>query len=940
MRKRQLWVGAGTASIVAAAWSAARADVPAQLTEQGRLFDTSSDASAGTPVNGATNFVFTIYDAAAAGTPLWTEKQTIALDSGFFSAVLGESTPIPPATLVSAAQGGKTLYLGITVNDDAELSPRQPLLSVPYALVAGNAIGAITPTSVSVGGKEVINDAGVWVGPTAGLQGPAGATGATWPLRGTRRSDRADGTGGRERHQRDERRDGTDGPNGSGGTERRTTGPHGSARAGGTERWTDWTHRAGGTGRRDDVGGVSSAGAGSAAHGGDRQLLLAGELIQCRRGDELHGDLDRKRLHDGNAPGERVLHGRRRDAGSHGSAGLFDGRALAQPELRELPERLLVQRGDDGVHVQRDAKQRLQLWVQVRHADTHPWRRCCGCVLPGRGGLFLNSPSSRTDASDHAGHTRQMTWIARAAEGGLRDPNGARGGRVARRGFRPARRALLPLLLLASCGTDDTEVLPPTDGGPATACDAVCIDAGTGSTDSGAADGPALDGGGVVDASTSDSPDDGSPEETDASDTDASGLLSCPELATTNPWQDLTGAHTLADRGAILACAHVATLTAAQVAASAYFEPQIGAATNGYDLFVVQYVSEGTPGVARAVTALFYLPSGAATDLPIAAVDHPTSGLGPACGPTHDSAITDNIALPLAGRGYAVVATDYAGMGVDNGMTSYLIGDIEAANTLDATRALLRFHDAHFDAARLGTDFFVLGHSQGGHAALFTHAAFDSSIGIGLRLRGSVSFAPGWGDMRLIQSAFDSASAPDDPAATFTLMALYTEMTANAGPDAGTWLTPSAASALPAWLHDQCDPGLIATVEDRFAQQGDLYPQAFMQSAAACAFPAPCPSFEPWSSELLAQEPGDFTSTAPALLMQGESDTLVLPESTACLAARLEAQGTPVEACGYAGDTHTTIVGSALPDAFVWMTELRNEEVIDPCPTPLTTPCP
>jgi hypothetical protein len=158
----------------AAAWSdSASASVPAWVTEQGRLFD-----SAGQPVLGAVTFKFAIYDAATAGTVLWNETQTITLDSGYFSAEIGSVTQLP-ANLFDTAAG--TLFLGVTIGNDAEISPRQPVLSVPYALVANNAVGDITPHTVSVGGTTVIDAQGHWVGPTAGLQGPSGPAGPTGP---------------------------------------------------------------------------------------------------------------------------------------------------------------------------------------------------------------------------------------------------------------------------------------------------------------------------------------------------------------------------------------------------------------------------------------------------------------------------------------------------------------------------------------------------------------------------------------------------------------------------------------------------------------------------------------------------------------------------------------------------------------------------------------
>lgn len=158
----------GTAMFVPLSSSAAPGtSVPNFLTQQGRLFD-----GAGMPVAGAPQFVFTIYADAGGVTSLWTETQTITLDSGYFSTTLGSVTALP-TTLFN----GTTRYLGIKVGTDPEMSPRQPLTSVPYALIAGNATGDITPTSVSVAGSVVIDASGHWVGSAAGLAGPTGPTG-------------------------------------------------------------------------------------------------------------------------------------------------------------------------------------------------------------------------------------------------------------------------------------------------------------------------------------------------------------------------------------------------------------------------------------------------------------------------------------------------------------------------------------------------------------------------------------------------------------------------------------------------------------------------------------------------------------------------------------------------------------------------------------------
>lgn len=145
--------------------------VPNFMTQQGRLFD-----NAGAPVDGSKTFVFTIYSAATGNDSLWSETQTITLDDGYFSTSLGAVVPIPATVFGNAPR-----YLGVKVGTDPEMTPRQPLVSVPYALVAGNVTGAITPTSISVGGNVVINADGEWVGDSTGLVGPAGPRGETGP---------------------------------------------------------------------------------------------------------------------------------------------------------------------------------------------------------------------------------------------------------------------------------------------------------------------------------------------------------------------------------------------------------------------------------------------------------------------------------------------------------------------------------------------------------------------------------------------------------------------------------------------------------------------------------------------------------------------------------------------------------------------------------------
>lgn len=93
---------------------------------QGRLADT-----AGVPLTGSYAMTFALYTAPTGGSALWSESRTVAATDGVFSVMLGEVTPIS-ASIAS----NTSLYLGVTVGSDAEMTPRKQLGSVAYAFQA------------------------------------------------------------------------------------------------------------------------------------------------------------------------------------------------------------------------------------------------------------------------------------------------------------------------------------------------------------------------------------------------------------------------------------------------------------------------------------------------------------------------------------------------------------------------------------------------------------------------------------------------------------------------------------------------------------------------------------------------------------------------------------------------------------------------------------
>jgi dienelactone hydrolase len=394
--------------------------------------------------------------------------------------------------------------------------------------------------------------------------------------------------------------------------------------------------------------------------------------------------------------------------------------------------------------------------------------------------------------------------------------------------------------------------------------------------------------------------------------------VACEELEQADPWAVSIGAHGLADRGALLRCVHAATMNASSLEA-----------------YVIAYVSEGRPGVATVMTALVYAPLGGAVDLPIVALGHAASGIGPRCGPSRYPVVTNDIALPLVAQGYVVVAPDFAGLGIDDGSSSFLIGASESAAMLDALTALRRLDDSRFRSSQLGHDLFFAGHSQGGHAALFAHAGFDAASG--LRLLGSIALAPGLGSAT--EWAAHARTASDAVARIETYGAMYVYSRARyAGRDPSAWLSPAAMTTLPTLFHDHCGGDLLRVVPAAFRTVGDLYQPSFLSAMSACVAGEPCTNVEPWQW-MLADRPGDFVSTAPVLVVQGLADTAVPPAATACVVDRLAARGTPVTACAYEGVDHAGIVARAMPDVIRWMSARRANTAPDPCATPLHATC-
>lgn len=136
---------------------AASVNPPDLMTYQGYLADgTGVPLGSTAPVNH--NVVFRIYDAQSGGNLLWSEVQTVTVDNGQFSVVLGEGAQYQS----EARDPLGTVFRGVTVSDRfmemnvtiggnaLTIAPRLRFLPSPYAFLAKQANALVSPDGATL----------------------------------------------------------------------------------------------------------------------------------------------------------------------------------------------------------------------------------------------------------------------------------------------------------------------------------------------------------------------------------------------------------------------------------------------------------------------------------------------------------------------------------------------------------------------------------------------------------------------------------------------------------------------------------------------------------------------------------------------------------------------------------------------------------------------
>lgn len=116
-------------ALLALASAAGAVAPPKRINFQGKLLDKTTNE----PRNGTVAVTFSLYDVPSGGSALYSETQNLAVNNGVFSAQIGAAGDLS-ADLFART----TIYLGITVAPDAEMTPRSQLVMSPYAYVAAS----------------------------------------------------------------------------------------------------------------------------------------------------------------------------------------------------------------------------------------------------------------------------------------------------------------------------------------------------------------------------------------------------------------------------------------------------------------------------------------------------------------------------------------------------------------------------------------------------------------------------------------------------------------------------------------------------------------------------------------------------------------------------------------------------------------------------------
>ncbi|MFD4407692.1 alpha/beta hydrolase family protein [Nocardia sp. NPDC058499] len=315
---------------------------------------------------------------------------------------------------------------------------------------------------------------------------------------------------------------------------------------------------------------------------------------------------------------------------------------------------------------------------------------------------------------------------------------------------------------------------------------------------------------------------------------------------------------------------------------------------------VITYRSQNAQGEPIVVSGSVAIP---ATEpppegWPVVSWAHGTTGYADTCAPSVDTRdglehdylgpITQTLASWIS-AGYAVVQTDYEGLGTPGGHP-YINGTSAANTVTDIVRAARALDPS------IGKNWVVAGHSQGGHAALFT-AQNAPQRAPELNLRGAIAIAPGGTGLKQMVE-FVRTDQPGAAAAEAFLPVIVLGAQA-----VDPSIEPSQVFTA------RAQPLVTAARTGCLAQIRAIPPippgQVF----------APDADLATLNTYLDAQDPIRLSPQVPTMIAQGSADTAVAEPSTDTLVKALCDKETRLDYRVYDDADHRASVPASLGDA-------------------------
>jgi acetyl esterase/lipase len=307
----------------------------------------------------------------------------------------------------------------------------------------------------------------------------------------------------------------------------------------------------------------------------------------------------------------------------------------------------------------------------------------------------------------------------------------------------------------------------------------------------------------------------------------------------------------------------------------------------GVQAWAVLYRSRGARDEDVVVSGVVAVPTGPAPSdgFPILTWAHGTTGLADACAPSRSgTGGWGPIQASFLDQGFIVAATDYEGLGTP-GPHPYLVGTSAAHSVLDMARVARRIAPA-----RAGSQIVIMGHSQGGHAALWAAELADS-------------YAP---DLHVIGTVAEAPALPTlDSPSVFNTLFILTIL--------ASWHEVYGAS-----YTDILRPRGVAAVHALLMWcWGSLNIDASPRSLSAIPGQR-----DPWTALSLLNTPGGGRSSVPIMIVQGGGDPLIPASQTLALAQHLRQVGDTVEYLELPDANHVSVLPEAQKDVLAWISDL------------------